>query len=130
MQNRDSSNDDPAKTSQDAKEIDQLGQAKHAGQIEESGSISDSQSQTVKRRRSGIKRIAFSDSDSDSESESNLSRDDLIIRVTEKEELLKSKQKEIEKIQDKFLRTCAEMENVLDRTRREAESSKKFSIQV
>ncbi|XP_058732295.1 grpE protein homolog 2, mitochondrial-like [Vicia villosa] len=129
VQNRDSSNDDPAKISQDAKEIDQPGQSKHADQIEESGSISDSRSQTVKRRRSGIKRTAFSDSDSDSESESNLSRDDLIIRVAEKEELLKSKQKEIEKIQDKFLLTYAEMENVMDRTRREAENSKKFAIQ-
>ncbi|CAI8619792.1 unnamed protein product [Vicia faba] len=129
VHNGDSSNDDHAKTSEDAKENDQPGQAKHADQIEESGSISDSQSRTVKRRRSGIKRTAFSDSDSDSESESSLSRDDLIIRVAEKEELLKLKQKEIEKIQEKFLRTYAEMENVMDRTRREAENSKKFAIQ-
>ena len=33
-------------------------------------------------------------------------------------------------VQDKVLRTYAEMENVMDRTRREAENSKKFAIQV
>jgi len=33
-------------------------------------------------------------------------------------------------MQDKVLRSYAEMENVLDRTRREAENSKKFAIQV
>ncbi|CAJ2633943.1 unnamed protein product [Trifolium pratense] len=64
-----------------------------------------------------------------SESESDLSRDDLIKRVAEKEELLKLKQKEIEKIQDKFLRAYAEMENIMNRTQREAENSKKFAIQ-
>ena len=33
-------------------------------------------------------------------------------------------------MQDKVLRTYAEMENVMGRTRREAENSKKFAIQV
>lgn len=50
--------------------------------------------------------------------------------VAEKEELLKSKHKEIEQMQDKVVRTYAEMENVMARTRREAENSKKFAIQV
>ncbi|KAJ1380414.1 GrpE nucleotide exchange factor [Sesbania bispinosa] len=63
------------------------------------------------------------------EGESELSRDDLIKLVAEKEGLLKLKHKEIEKMQDKVLRTYAEMENVMDRTRREAENSKKFAIQ-
>ncbi|RRT67169.1 hypothetical protein B296_00009085 [Ensete ventricosum] len=49
--------------------------------------------------------------------------------VAEKEELLKLKHKEIEKMQDKVLRSYAEMENVMDRTKREAENSKKFAIQ-
>lgn len=56
--------------------------------------------------------------------------DDLVKLVEEKEELLKLKHKEIEKMQDKVLRSYAEMENVLDRTRREAKNSKKFAIQV
>lgn len=56
--------------------------------------------------------------------------DDLVKLVAEKEELLKTKHKEIEQMQDKVLRTYAEMENVMDRTRREAENSKKFAIQV
>ncbi|KAJ1441317.1 GrpE nucleotide exchange factor [Sesbania bispinosa] len=67
--------------------------------------------------------------ESDIESESDLSRDDLIKLVAKKEGLLKLKHKEIEKMQDKVLRTYAEMENVMDRTRREAENSKKFAIQ-
>lgn len=62
--------------------------------------------------------------------ESDLSRDDLIKRVAEKEELLKLKHKEIEQMKDKVLRTYAGMANVMDRTRRDAENSKKFAIQV
>ena len=50
--------------------------------------------------------------------------------VSEKEALLKLKNKEMEKMQDKVLRTYAEIENVMARTRREAENSKKFAIQV
>lgn len=98
---------------------------------EETGSTAEPEiktSQSVKRRRRGTKRTAFSDSDSDSEAD--LSMDDLVKLVVEKEELLKSKHKEIEKMQDKVLRTYAEMENVMDRTRREAENAKKFAIQV
>ncbi|KAK1580854.1 hypothetical protein Q3G72_000715 [Acer saccharum] len=69
------------------------------------------------------------ESDSDSENESDLSRDDLVILVKEKEELLKAKHEEIEVMKDKVLRSFAEMENVKERTRREAENSKKFAIQ-
>jgi hypothetical protein len=104
--NGDSTNDDSAKTSEETKDIDQPGQTKPADQTEELGSISDSQSQTVKRR-SGLKQTAFSDSYS--ESESDLSRDDLINLISEKEKLFISKHKEIEKIQNKFRRTYAEM---------------------
>ncbi|TKY57341.1 GrpE protein [Spatholobus suberectus] len=127
VHNGDSTNDDPAKANEEVKNMDQAGQAKPTDKTEESGSISDSQSQTVKRRRKGFKRTAFSDSDS--ENESDLSRDDLIKLLAEKEELVKFKHKEIEKMQDKVLRTYAEMENVMDRTRREADNSKKFAIQ-
>lgn len=67
--------------------------------------------------------------ESDSESEDELSMEYLIKLVGEKDELLKLKHQEIEKAQDKVLRTYAEMENVMDRTRREAENSKKFAIQ-
>ncbi|KAJ9153836.1 hypothetical protein P3X46_027237 [Hevea brasiliensis] len=66
---------------------------------------------------------------SDSEAEGDLSMDDLVKLVAEKEELLKLKHKEIEKMQDKVLRIYAEMENVMERTKREAENSKKFAIQ-
>ncbi|XP_048235494.1 grpE protein homolog 2, mitochondrial isoform X4 [Ricinus communis] len=65
----------------------------------------------------------------DSDTEGDLSMDDLVKLVAEKEELLKLKHKEIEKMQDKVLRTYAEMENVMERTKREAENSRKFAIQ-
>ncbi|KAL6975251.1 GrpE protein 2, mitochondrial [Sarracenia purpurea var. burkii] len=63
------------------------------------------------------------------DAECELTMEDLVKLVAEKEELLTAKHKEIEKMQDKVLRTYAEMENVKDRTRREAENSKKFAIQ-
>uniref|UniRef100_A0A5B7APH7 GrpE protein homolog n=1 Tax=Davidia involucrata TaxID=16924 RepID=A0A5B7APH7_DAVIN len=69
------------------------------------------------------------DQNEESDSEGDLSIDDLVKLVAEKEELLKMKHKENEKMQEKVLRTYAEMENVMDRTRREAENSKKFAIQ-
>ncbi|KAG2678145.1 hypothetical protein I3760_12G130300 [Carya illinoinensis] len=78
---------------------------------------------------SGDAKLSNQAEDSDSESGEELSMDDLVKLVAEKEELLKSKHKEIEKMQDKVLRSYAEMENVMDRTRREAENSKKFAIQ-
>lgn len=96
-----SSTASPEPASEEAKVTDQSEQAKAADQTKES----------------------------DVESECDLSRDDLIKLVAEKEQLLKLKHKEIEKMQDKVLRTYAEMENVMDRTRREAENSKKFAIQ-
>lgn len=67
--------------------------------------------------------------DSDSDSEEELTMDDLVKLVTEKEELLKVKDKEFEKMQDKVLRAYADMENVMDRARRESENSKKFAVQ-
>ncbi|XP_015080487.1 grpE protein homolog 2, mitochondrial-like [Solanum pennellii] len=67
-----------------------------------------------------------SDSDLDLE---DLSREDLVKCLIEKEELLKMKHEEFQKMQDKVLRTYAEMENVMERTRREAENTKKFAIQ-
>ncbi|KAB2086203.1 hypothetical protein ES319_A04G012700v1 [Gossypium barbadense] len=67
--------------------------------------------------------------ESDSESDGDLSMADMVKLVEEKEELLKTKQTEIEQMKDKVVRTLAEMENVMARTRREAENSKKFAIQ-
>ncbi|KAL9337792.1 hypothetical protein Peur_069561 [Populus x canadensis] len=98
-------------------------------ETKESGFNSESQQtifRSVKRRR-GAKRTAYSDSDS--EAGSDLSMDDLVKLVAEKEELLEAKHKEIETMQDKVLRAYAEMENVKERTKREAENSKKFAIQ-
>ncbi|KNA10526.1 hypothetical protein SOVF_143620 [Spinacia oleracea] len=59
----------------------------------------------------------------------DLSREDLVKIVLEKEEVLENKQKEFAEFKDKFLRSYAEMENVMERTRRDAENSKKFAVQ-
>ncbi|EOY12230.1 Co-chaperone GrpE family protein, putative isoform 2, partial [Theobroma cacao] len=77
----------------------------------------------------GEAEVADQAKESDSESDGDLSMADMVKIVEEKEELLKAKQKEIEQMQDKVVRTLAEMENVMARTRREAENSKKFAIQ-
>ncbi|KAE9456466.1 hypothetical protein C3L33_11557, partial [Rhododendron williamsianum] len=111
------------------REVPISGGMKVTNQEEDSGSNSESHynmSHSVKRRR-GAKQMSFSDSDSDSEEE--LTMDDLVKLVTEKEELLKVKDKEFEKMQDKVLRAYADMENVMDRARRESENSKKFAVQ-
>jgi len=50
--------------------------------------------------------------------------------VSEKEDLLKVQQKDIMEMKDKFLRTYAEQQNLMDRTNRNAESAKKFAVQV
>ncbi|XP_015163088.1 grpE protein homolog, mitochondrial-like isoform X1 [Solanum tuberosum] len=88
----------------------------------------DNTNENVKRRRRRTKQAASSDSDSDLDTE-DLSRDDLVKLVAEKEELLKIKDDEFQKMKEKALRSYAEMENVMNRTKREAENSKKFAIQ-
>ncbi|XP_047967001.1 grpE protein homolog 2, mitochondrial-like [Salvia hispanica] len=74
---------------------------------------------------------ASSDTDDKSESdlESELSRDELVKLIVEKEQLLVKKQEEFDQMKDKVLRSFAEMENVKERTRRESENVKKFAIQ-
>ncbi|KAG8365110.1 hypothetical protein BUALT_Bualt18G0070300 [Buddleja alternifolia] len=67
--------------------------------------------------------------ESDSDLESELSRDDLVKLVAEKEQVLLTKQEELEQMKDKVLRAFAEMENVKERTRRESDNTKKFAIQ-
>ncbi|KAL8206155.1 hypothetical protein R6Q57_009706 [Mikania cordata] len=86
-------------------------------------------SQSVKRRRRVSKRTKFSDSDSDSESKRDLSRDSLVKLLVKKEGLLKEKHTEMVILQDKAMRTFAENDNVIERTKHEAENSKKFAIQ-
>ncbi|KAL3644089.1 hypothetical protein CASFOL_012021 [Castilleja foliolosa] len=93
----------------------------------ESGSHPDTAAKPERKR--GAKRIEFSDSDSDSDSVCDLSRDDLVKLVAEKEQALADKQDEIVQMKDKVLRSFAEMENVKERTRRESENAKKFAIQ-
>jgi molecular chaperone GrpE len=79
------------------------------------------------RRRRGTKRTAFSDSDTE---DLDLSKEDLTKLVLEKEELLKSKDEEVKDMKDKVLRSYAEMENVIARTKRESDNAKKYAVQV
>ncbi|XP_042460870.1 grpE protein homolog 2, mitochondrial-like isoform X1 [Zingiber officinale] len=58
-----------------------------------------------------------------------LSRDELVKLIVEKEKLNQLKVKELEEVQDKVLRCHAEIENIIERKKREAENSRKFSIQ-
>ncbi|CAN7081779.1 unnamed protein product [Brassica oleracea var. botrytis] len=88
----------------------------------------DSEPSKDSRRRKGAKRAAVSESDSESDDE-EMSMDDLMKLVSEKDELLSEKEQEIKQMKDKVLRTYAEMENVMDRTRRDAENTKKYAIQ-
>ncbi|KAK8527182.1 hypothetical protein V6N13_085038 [Hibiscus sabdariffa] len=125
---------EPAKPSGDA--IANPGEVGVIEQAKESGLNQDLQCtmrQSDQRRRRAAKRTAFSDSNStsgsDSESDGDSSMADMVKLVEEKDGLLETKQKEIEELKDKVVRTLAEMENVMARTRREAESSKKFAVQ-
>ncbi|CAN8248302.1 unnamed protein product [Cochlearia groenlandica] len=69
---------------------------------------------------------ATNDSEIDFE---DLSREDLVKLVVEKEDLLSVQKEDIKEMKDKVLRTYAEMENLMDRTKRNAENAKKFAIQ-
>lgn len=74
-----------------------------------------------------IKKVVSSDSDLDTD---DLSRDDLVKLLAEKEELLKIKDYEFQKMNKKYLRSYVEMENVINRTKLEEGNFKRFAIQV
>ncbi|CAO2187834.1 unnamed protein product [Urochloa humidicola] len=59
----------------------------------------------------------------------DLSKEDLVKLLLEKDESLKSKDQEVKDMKDKVLRSYAEMENVLARTKRESDNTKKYAIQ-
>ncbi|KAL7590430.1 hypothetical protein Lser_V15G39209 [Lactuca serriola] len=115
----------PANKPEATMETNNASQTEHPDKKVDSGATDVSQS--VKKRRSGTKRTKFSDSDSDSEN--NLSRDELVTLLAKKKELLKKKHREMEIMQEKFLMSYAENNNIIERTKREAENSKKFAIQ-
>nr|XP_028955948.1 grpE protein homolog 2, mitochondrial isoform X4 [Malus domestica] len=97
----------------------------HGSAVENGGASTNGEPE----KASGDAKVADQTKESDSESEGDLTMDDLVKLVTEKEDLLKEKHEEFKKMQDKFLRSYAEIENVMERTKREAENSKKFAIQ-
>ncbi|KAH0915605.1 grpE protein homolog 2, mitochondrial [Brassica rapa] len=97
-------------------------EASKTAEANESGPDSES------KASAGKGAVSESDSESGDDGE-EMSKDDLMKLVAEKEELLSVKEEEIKKMKDKVLRTYAEMENVMDRTRRDAENTKKYALQ-
>lgn len=73
---------------------------------------------------SGVEQDVKTDKDLAKENE------DLLGLLGEREALLEEKDRALTQTKDKLLRSYAEMENLIDRTRREAESTRKYSIQV
>ncbi|XP_025822543.1 grpE protein homolog 2, mitochondrial-like [Panicum hallii] len=59
----------------------------------------------------------------------DLSKEDLMRLLLEKDESLKLKDQEVKDMKDKVLSSYAEMENVLARTKRESDNTKKYAIQ-
>ncbi|CAK9236882.1 unnamed protein product [Sphagnum troendelagicum] len=54
---------------------------------------------------------------------------DLLALLGEREALLEEKEKTIEALKEKVMRSYAEVQNILDRGQREAESSRKYAVQ-
>ncbi|KAF8079761.1 hypothetical protein N665_1002s0011 [Sinapis alba] len=101
-----------------------------ASKTSEEKATSEANESESKVRGKCAKRAAVSESDSGSDDDGEeMSKDDLMKLVAEKEELLVEKEEELKQMKDKVLRTYAEMENVMDRTRRDAENTKKYAIQ-
>lgn len=59
-----------------------------------------------------------------------VSKAELMELLGERETLLQEKDKTIEELREKVLRSYAEIENVMARARREAENTRKFALQV
>lgn len=114
-------------TAQSANEPEIKGDNEAAGDAPHQTEASDKEAAATPQQTETS--VSDGKTESDSDAESDLSRDDLVKLVAEKEQLLATKQEELETMKDKVLRTFAEMENVKERTRRESENAKKFAIQ-
>ncbi|KAJ0250972.1 GrpE protein 2 [Hirschfeldia incana] len=101
---------------------------KESSSTESASKASEEKATTSEANENDAKRAGVSESDSERDDE-EMSKDDLMKLVAEKEELLSVKEEELKQMKDKVLRTYAEMENVMDRTRRDAENTKKYAIQ-
>ncbi|CAN8326054.1 unnamed protein product [Cochlearia groenlandica] len=128
-----SSTTSPDSNQKESKAAAEPNEEKATADANESGLDSeskDSVTDSAQSKRKGAEKAAPSESDSESDEDGDeLSMDDLMKIVAEKEEALADKEKEIRNMKDKVLRTYAEMENVMDRTRRDAENTKKYAVQ-
>ncbi|KAL2613496.1 hypothetical protein R1flu_025188 [Riccia fluitans] len=59
----------------------------------------------------------------------DVDKEDLVGLLAEKLALIEEKEKEVKELKDKLLWSLAEMENVRERSRREADSTRKYAIQ-
>ncbi|CAO2188928.1 unnamed protein product [Urochloa humidicola] len=77
----------------------------------------------------GVNKSAGASTEASDSEDLDLSKEDLVKLLLEKDESLKSKDQEVKDMKDKVLRSYAEMENVLARTKRESDNTKKYAIQ-
>ncbi|KAG2583163.1 grpE protein homolog 2, mitochondrial-like isoform X3 [Panicum virgatum] len=77
----------------------------------------------------GVNKSAGVSTEASDSEDLDLSKEDLVKLLLEKDESLKLKDQEVKDMKDKVLRSYAEMENVLARTKRESENTKKYAIQ-
>ncbi|KAG2578156.1 grpE protein homolog 2, mitochondrial-like isoform X3 [Panicum virgatum] len=77
----------------------------------------------------GVSKSAGVSTEASDSEDLDLSKEDLVKLLLEKDESLKLKDQEVKDMKDKVLRSYAEMENVLARTKRESENTKKYAIQ-
>ncbi|KAF0906532.1 hypothetical protein E2562_011513 [Oryza meyeriana var. granulata] len=103
---------------------------KEANKPTEDGVNKSTQSETGTSNETNNSSGTENASQADSEDlDLDLSKEDLTKLVLEKEEKLKSKDEEIKDMKDRVLRSYAEMENVISRTKRESENAKKYAVQ-
>ncbi|CAL5002739.1 unnamed protein product [Urochloa decumbens] len=82
-----------------------------------------------KQTDDGVNKSTGASAEASDSEDLDLSKEDLVKLLLEKDESLKLKDQEVKDMKDKVLRSYAEMENVLARTKRESENTKKYAIQ-
>ncbi|CAL5006896.1 unnamed protein product [Urochloa decumbens] len=82
-----------------------------------------------KQTDDGVNKSAGASAEASDSEDLDLSKEDLVKLLLQKDESLKLKDQEVKDMKDKVLRSYAEMENVLARTKRESENTKKYAIQ-
>ncbi|CAO2187835.1 unnamed protein product [Urochloa humidicola] len=94
-----------------------------------STSVPQQDDKEANKHADGVNKSAGASTEASDSEDLDLSKEDLVKLLLEKDESLKSKDQEVKDMKDKVLRSYAEMENVLARTKRESDNTKKYAIQ-